>query len=155
MSNTHEGKGWPLASFKISAGNVEKSRQRRSRHFAVLTYSMYPPRVKRAAALLDGLFWTFPSWMWMVVGRGEKMVIPAWLWTVGLDTVAFPWDCDLYRFRFVISSWRTWKESELCGFLSHDYGALFFSFWLWRFYRGAWGFHPDSLPQKFIFQFKG
>jgi len=60
-------------------GNVEKSRQRRSlpsrspvkpalarkrpkrfaqagRHFAVLTYSMYAPRVKRAAALLDGLF---------------------------------------------------------------------------------------------------
>jgi len=37
-------------------GNVEKSRQRRSRHFAVLTYSMYAPRVKRAAALLDGPF---------------------------------------------------------------------------------------------------
>jgi len=48
-------------------GNVEKSRQRRSlpspkrfaqagRHFAVLTYSMYAPRVKRAAALLGGLF---------------------------------------------------------------------------------------------------
>ena len=37
-------------------GNVEKSRQRRSRHFAVLTYSMYAPRVKMAAALLDGLF---------------------------------------------------------------------------------------------------
>jgi hypothetical protein len=46
-------------------GNVEKSRQRRSlpspkrfvqagRHFAVLTYSMYAPRVKMAAALLDG-----------------------------------------------------------------------------------------------------
>ncbi len=31
--------------------NVEKSRQRRSRHFAVLTYSMYAPRVKMAAAL--------------------------------------------------------------------------------------------------------
>jgi len=26
------------------------------RHFAVLTYLMYAPRVKRAAALLDGLF---------------------------------------------------------------------------------------------------
>jgi hypothetical protein len=26
------------------------------RHFAVLTYFMYAPRVKRAAALLDGLF---------------------------------------------------------------------------------------------------
>ena len=37
-------------------GNVEKSRQRRSRHFAVLTYSMYAPRVQMAAALLDGLF---------------------------------------------------------------------------------------------------
>ena len=34
-------------------GNVEKSRQRRSRPFAVLTYCMYVPRVKRAAALLD------------------------------------------------------------------------------------------------------
>jgi len=41
-------------------GNVEKSRQQRSRHFAVLTYAMYAPRVKRAAALLDGLFSTFP-----------------------------------------------------------------------------------------------
>jgi len=30
---------------------VEKVRQRRSRHFAVLTYSMYAPRVKMAAAL--------------------------------------------------------------------------------------------------------
>jgi hypothetical protein len=37
-------------------GNVEKSRQRRSRPFAVLSYSMYAPRVKMAAALLDGLF---------------------------------------------------------------------------------------------------
>jgi len=37
-------------------GNVEKTRQRRSRHFAVLTYSMYAPRGKMAAALLDGLF---------------------------------------------------------------------------------------------------
>jgi len=26
------------------------------RHFAVLAYSMYAPRVKMAAALLDGLF---------------------------------------------------------------------------------------------------
>jgi len=40
----------------ISSGNVEKSRQRRSRHCAVLTYLMYAPRVKMAAALLDGLF---------------------------------------------------------------------------------------------------
>jgi len=37
-------------------GKVEKSRQRRSRHFAVLTYFMYAPRVKIAAVLLDGLF---------------------------------------------------------------------------------------------------
>jgi hypothetical protein len=37
-------------------GSVEKSRQRRSRHFSVLTYSAYAPRVKMAAALLDGLF---------------------------------------------------------------------------------------------------
>jgi len=37
-------------------GNVEKSRQRRSRPFAVLTYRRYAPRVKKAAALLDGLF---------------------------------------------------------------------------------------------------
>ena len=28
-------------------GNVEKTRQRRSHHFAVLTYSMYAPRVKQ------------------------------------------------------------------------------------------------------------
>jgi len=32
-------------------GNVEKSRQRRSRHFAVLTYYEYAPRVKMTAAL--------------------------------------------------------------------------------------------------------
>ena len=37
-------------------GSVEKSRQRRSRHFSVLTYSAYAPRVKTAAALLDGFF---------------------------------------------------------------------------------------------------
>ena len=37
-------------------GSVEKSRQRRSRHFSVLTYYAYAPRVKTAAALLDGLF---------------------------------------------------------------------------------------------------
>jgi len=42
--------------FAIFDGNVEKSRQRRSRHLAVLTYAMYAPRVKMAAALLDGLF---------------------------------------------------------------------------------------------------
>jgi hypothetical protein len=37
-------------------GMLKKNRQRRSRHFAVLTYSMYAPRVKMAAVLLDGLF---------------------------------------------------------------------------------------------------
>jgi len=37
-------------------GNVEKSRQRRSRPFAVLTYYEYAPRVKMAAALLDRPF---------------------------------------------------------------------------------------------------
>ena len=40
----------------LFSGNVEKSRQRRSRPFPVLTYKVYAPRVKRAAALLDGLF---------------------------------------------------------------------------------------------------
>ncbi len=42
--------------FGIHFGSVEKSRQRRSRHFPVLTYYAYAPRVKTAAALLDGLF---------------------------------------------------------------------------------------------------
>ena len=37
-------------------GNVEKSHQRRSRHFAVLTYWKYAPRVKKAVALLDDCF---------------------------------------------------------------------------------------------------
>jgi hypothetical protein len=46
----------PFELYKILKGNVEKSRQLRSRHLAVLTYSEYAPRVKRAAALLDGLF---------------------------------------------------------------------------------------------------
>jgi hypothetical protein len=41
-------------------GMLKKSRQRRSRNFAVLTYFMYAPRVEMAAALLDGLFSTFP-----------------------------------------------------------------------------------------------
>jgi len=52
-----------LSSFQMSSinskyeyGNVEKSRQRRSRPFAVLTYYEYAPRVKMAAALLDELF---------------------------------------------------------------------------------------------------
>jgi len=37
-------------------GNVKKSHQRRSRHFVVLTYWRYVPRVKIAAALLDDFF---------------------------------------------------------------------------------------------------
>ena len=37
-------------------GAVEKSRQRRSRPFAVLTYCQYAPRAKLTVALLDELF---------------------------------------------------------------------------------------------------
>jgi len=37
-------------------GNDEKRRQRRSRHFVVLTYWKYAPRVKMTAALLDDFF---------------------------------------------------------------------------------------------------
>ncbi len=37
-------------------GNVEKIHQRRSHHFAVLTYWKYVPRAKMAAALLDDFF---------------------------------------------------------------------------------------------------
>jgi hypothetical protein len=37
-------------------GAVEKSLQRRSRHFSVLTYWKYALRAKMAAALLDELF---------------------------------------------------------------------------------------------------
>jgi len=40
----------------IVNGNVEKSHQRRSREFVVLTYWKYAPRVKLAAALLDDFF---------------------------------------------------------------------------------------------------
>jgi len=40
----------------MNIGKVEKSFQRRSHHFVVLTYSMYVPRVKMTAALLDELF---------------------------------------------------------------------------------------------------
>ncbi len=46
----------PLFVVLLYKGNVEKSRQRRSRPFAVLTYYEYAPRVKRAAALLDRPF---------------------------------------------------------------------------------------------------
>jgi len=37
-------------------GAVEKIRQRRSRHFSVLTYWNYALRAKMASALLDELF---------------------------------------------------------------------------------------------------
>ena len=37
-------------------GSVEKSRQRRSRQFSVLTNYQYAPRAKLTAALLDELF---------------------------------------------------------------------------------------------------
>jgi len=40
----------------VNRGNVEKSRQRRSRPVAVLTYCEYAPRVNIAAALLEGIF---------------------------------------------------------------------------------------------------
>ncbi len=51
-----EGVGTIQPLFYFFSGNVEKSRQRRSRRFAVLSYAAYAPRVKTAAALLDGLF---------------------------------------------------------------------------------------------------
>jgi len=40
----------------IPDGAVEKSRQRRSRQFSVLTYWKYAPRAKLTGALLDELF---------------------------------------------------------------------------------------------------
>lgn len=50
---------WGLPSvfpdcYRIIVGNVEKSRQRRSHYFVVLTYLSYAPRVTVAAALLFG-----------------------------------------------------------------------------------------------------
>ena len=42
--------------FRSFSGNVEKSRQLRSPAFGVLTYSVYAPRAKSPAALLDALF---------------------------------------------------------------------------------------------------
>ncbi len=44
----------------VNRGNVEKSRQRGSRHVAVLTYCEYAPRVNRAAALLGRTFLLIP-----------------------------------------------------------------------------------------------
>ncbi len=40
----------------LPIGPVEKVRQRRSRVFVVLTYSVYAPVAKAPAALLDGPF---------------------------------------------------------------------------------------------------
>ena len=40
----------------IGKGAVEKSRQRRSPHFSVLTYWKYALRAKMTAALLDNFF---------------------------------------------------------------------------------------------------
>ncbi|MFB3145555.1 MAG: hypothetical protein ACE1ZO_00390, partial [Nitrospirales bacterium] len=40
--------------FRSFSGNVEKGRQRCFRAFGVLTYSVYAPRAKSPAALLDG-----------------------------------------------------------------------------------------------------
>jgi len=54
--STQGGVGPPHAFCNFPNGNVEKSRQRRSRPFAVFTYYEYAPRVKRAAALLDRPF---------------------------------------------------------------------------------------------------
>ncbi len=41
---------------RLNSGKVEKGRQLRSRAFGVLTYSVYAPRAKSPAALLDGRF---------------------------------------------------------------------------------------------------
>ena len=46
--------------FRSFSGKVEKGRQLRSRAFGVLTYSVYAPRAKSPAALLDGLFQPSP-----------------------------------------------------------------------------------------------
>ena len=65
----------------MNLGNVEKIRQRRSRHFTVLTYFVYAPRVKMAVALLDDFFehsrwllilallWTFLSYLNEIFNR--------------------------------------------------------------------------------------
>ena len=44
----------PMSFFSVGA--VEKSRQRRSRHFSVLTYWKYALRAKMTKALLDEPF---------------------------------------------------------------------------------------------------
>jgi hypothetical protein len=50
------GCGADKDGFRFSNGAVEKSRQRRSHQFSVLTYWKYAPRTKLPAALLDELF---------------------------------------------------------------------------------------------------
>jgi len=64
----------------------EKSRQRRSRHFVVLTYWQYAPRVKMAVALLDDFFehsrwllisallWTFLSYLNEIFNRPNDWI---------------------------------------------------------------------------------
>ncbi len=47
--------------YATKTGKVETGRQLRSRAFGVLTYSVYAPRAKSPAALLDGLFQPSPS----------------------------------------------------------------------------------------------
>jgi len=53
------GKAYTLGTLKKSTSGVPCLRRsgyaQVGRHFAVLTYRVYAPRVKRAAALLDGL----------------------------------------------------------------------------------------------------
>jgi hypothetical protein len=62
---------WRIDPTLATIGNVEKSHQQRSRHFVVLTYWKYAPRVKIAAA--------FPS-----TGSGQDwmtfLIIPVGYW---------------------------------------------------------------------------
>ncbi|MGV7227296.1 MAG: hypothetical protein ACQ9IQ_01430 [Nitrospirales bacterium] len=54
------GKAYTLGTLKKATSVVPCLRRsgyaQAGHHFAVLTYRVYAPRVKRAAALLDGLF---------------------------------------------------------------------------------------------------
>jgi hypothetical protein len=44
------------AASRLRAEALRRASAQAGRHFSVLTYSAYAPRVKMAAALLDGLF---------------------------------------------------------------------------------------------------
>jgi len=60
--------------FYSHTGNVEKSRQQRSRHFAVLTYYEYAPRVKRAAALpVEGRVLARLGWAGQTTDPSERL----------------------------------------------------------------------------------